>query len=306
MIKQRTLKNKVRATGVGVHLGHRVEMMIRPAAPDTGIVFCRTDLPGNPTVKAHALNVNDTRMSTRIEDPKTGARAATVEHLMSAFAGLGIDNAYVDLSAEEVPIMDGSAGTFVFLMQSAGIEEQGKAKRYIRVKKHLALQDKDRYVSLSPFNGFKLQFNIQFDHPVFEKSASDVEVDFAQVSYAKEVARARTFGFTHEVEAMRKAGLGRGGSLDNVIVIDDFRVLNADGLRFDDEFVKHKTLDAIGDLYMLGHPLIGAFRGVKSGHAMNNQLVRTLLADETAWDFVTFDKREQLPAAFGNMALSAA
>ncbi|MEP7157281.1 MAG: UDP-3-O-acyl-N-acetylglucosamine deacetylase [Betaproteobacteria bacterium] len=306
MIKQRTLKNKVRATGVGVHLGHRVEMMIRPAAPDTGIVFCRTDLPGAPSVKAHALNVNDTRMSTRIEDPKTGARAATVEHLMSAFAGLGIDNAYVDLSAEEVPIMDGSAGPFIFLMQSAGIEEQGKAKRYIRVKKHLELQDKDRYVSLSPFNGFKLQFNIQFDHPVFEKSASDVEVDFAKVSYAKEVARARTFGFTHEVEAMRKAGLGRGGSLDNVIVIDDFRVLNAEGLRFDDEFVKHKTLDAIGDLYMLGHPLIGAFRGVKSGHAMNNQLVRALLADETAWDFVTFDKREQLPAAFGNMALSAA
>lgn len=306
MIKQRTLKNKVRASGVGVHLGHRVEMMIRPAAPDTGIVFCRTDLPGAPTVEAHALNVNDTRMSTRIEDPKTGARAATVEHLMSAFAGLGIDNAYVDLSAEEVPIMDGSAGPFIFLMQSAGIEEQGKAKRYIRVKKHIELQDKDRYVSLSPFNGFKLQFNIQFDHPVFEKSASDVEVDFAKVSYAKEVARARTFGFTHEVEAMRKAGLGRGGSLDNVIVIDDFRVLNSEGLRFDDEFVKHKTLDAIGDLYMLGHPLIGAFRGVKSGHAMNNQLVRALLADETAWDFVTFDKREQLPAAFGNMALSAA
>jgi UDP-3-O-[3-hydroxymyristoyl] N-acetylglucosamine deacetylase len=306
MIKQRTLKNKVRATGVGVHLGQRVEMTIRPAAPDTGIVFCRTDLPGAPAVRAHALNVNDTRMSTRIVDEKTGARAATVEHLMSAFAGLGIDNAYVDLSAEEVPIMDGSAGPFIFLMQSAGIEEQGRAKRYMRVKKHLELKEKDRYVSLSPFNGFKLQFNIQFDHPVFEKSASDIEVDFAKVSYAREVARARTFGFTHEVEAMRSAGLGRGGSLDNVIVIDDFRVLNVDGLRFDDEFVKHKTLDAIGDLYMLGHPLIGAFRGVKSGHAMNNLLVRALLADETAWEFVTFDKREQLPAAFGNMALSAA
>ena len=306
MIKQRTLKNKVRATGVGVHLGQRVEMMIRPAPADNGIVFCRTDLPGAPTVRAHALNVNDTRMSTRIEDAKTGARAATIEHLMSAFAGLGIDNAYVDLSAEEVPIMDGSAGPFIFLLQSAGIEEQGRVKRYMRVKKTIEIRDQDRFVSLSPFNGFKLKFNIQFDHPVFEKSASDVEIDFAKVSFAKEVARARTFGFTHEVEAMRSAGLGRGGSLDNVIVIDDFRVLNTEGLRFDDEFVKHKTLDAVGDLYMLGHPLIGAFHGIKSGHAMNNRLVRALLADETAWEFVTFDKREQLPAAFGNMALAAA
>ena len=306
MITQRTLKNKVRATGVGVHLGERVEMMIRPAPADNGIVFCRTDLPGAPTVRAHALNVNDTRMSTRIEDAKTGARAATVEHLMSAFAGLGIDNAYVDLSAEEVPIMDGSAGPFIFLLQSAGIEEQGRVKRYMRVKKTLEIRDQDRFVSLSPFNGFKLKFNIQFDHPVFEKSASDVEIDFAKMSFAKEVARARTFGFTHEVEAMRAAGLGRGGSLDNVIVIDDFRVLNTEGLRFDDEFVKHKTLDAVGDLYMLGHPLIGAFHGIKSGHAMNNRLVRALLADETAWEFVTFDKREQLPAAFGNMALAAA
>lgn len=306
MIKQRTLKNNVRATGVGVHLGHRVEMMIRPAAPDTGIVFRRTDLPGAPSVKAHALNVNDTRMSTRIEDPKTGARVATVEHLMSAFAGLGIDNAYVDLDAEEVPIMDGSAGPFIFLMQSAGIEEQGRAKRYIRVKKTIELKDGDRLVSLTPFNGFKLQFNIQFDHPVFAKSASDIEVDFAVTSFAKEVARARTFGFTHEVEAMRAAGLGRGGSLDNVIVIDDFRVLNAEGLRFSDEFVKHKALDAVGDLYMLGHPMIGAFRGVKSGHALNNQLVRALLADETAFEFTTFDKRDQLPQAFGSMMLSAA
>ena len=306
MITQRTLKNKVRATGVGVHLGERVDMMIRPAPADNGIVFCRTDLPGAPTVRAHALNVNDTRMSTRIEDAKTGARAATVEHLMSAFAGLGIDNAYVDLSAEEVPIMDGSAGPFIFLLQSAGIEEQGRVKRYMRVKKTLEIRDQDRFVSLSPFNGFKLKFNIQFDHPVFEKSASDVEIDFAKMSFAKEVARARTFGFTHEVEAMRAAGLGRGGSLDNVIVIDDFRVLNTEGLRFDDEFVKHKTLDAVGDLYMLGHPLIGAFHGIKSGHAMNNRLVRALLADETAWEFVTFDKREQLPAAFGNMALAAA
>jgi UDP-3-O-[3-hydroxymyristoyl] N-acetylglucosamine deacetylase len=306
MIKQRTLKNKIRATGVGVHLGDRVEMLIRPAAPDTGIVFCRTDLPGSPMVRAHALNVNDTRMSTRIEDPKSGAKVATVEHLMSAFAGLGIDNAYVDLSAEEVPIMDGSAGPFVFLLQSAGVEEQGKAKRYLRVKKLLELKEKDRYVALKPFNGFKLKFTIEFDHPVFKKAASDVEIDFAEVSFAKEVARARTFGFTHDVEMLREMGLGRGGSLDNAIVIDDFRVLNSEGLRFDDEFVKHKALDAVGDLYMLGHPLIGAFHGIKSGHAMNNQLVRALLADETSFEFVTFEKRDQLPAAFGNMALAAA
>lgn len=306
MIKQRTLKNKVRATGVGVHLGHRVEMWIRPAPPDTGIVFCRTDLPGAPMVRAHALNVNDTRLSTRIEDSQSGARAATVEHLMSAFAGLGIDNAYVDLSAEEVPIMDGSAGPFVFLLQSAGIEEQGKAKRYIRVLKPIELKEKDRFVSLTPFNGFKLRFTIEFDHPVFDKSASEVEINFANVSFAKDVARARTFGFTHEVETMRSMGLGRGGSLENAIVIDDFRVLNSDGLRFDDEFVKHKALDAVGDLYMLGHPLIGAFHGIKSGHAMNNKLVRALLADKTAWEYVTYDKRDQLPAAFGNMALSPA
>jgi UDP-3-O-[3-hydroxymyristoyl] N-acetylglucosamine deacetylase len=305
VIKQRTLKNKVRASGVGVHLGHRVEMVIRPAAPDTGIVFCRTDMPGAPHVRAHALNVNDTRMSTRIENPETGARVATVEHLMSAFAGLGIDNAYVDLSAEEVPIMDGSAGPFVFLLQSAGIEEQAKAKRFIRVKRVVELQEKDRLVRLEPFNGFKLKFAIDFDHPVFDASASEIEIDFAEVSFAKEVARARTFGFTHEVEAMRTMGLGRGGSLDNAIVIDDFRVLNADGLRFDDEFVKHKALDAVGDLYMLGHPLIGAFYGVKSGHAMNNQLVRALLGDADAWEFVTFDKREQLPVAFGNMSLAS-
>jgi UDP-3-O-[3-hydroxymyristoyl] N-acetylglucosamine deacetylase len=306
LIKQRTLKNKVRATGVGVHLGHRVEMHIRPAPPDTGIVFRRVDRAGAPSVRAHALNVNDTRMSTRIEDAHTGARVATVEHLMSAFAGLGIDNAYVDIDNEEVPIMDGSAAPFVFLMQSAGIEEQGRAKRYIRVKKAIDITDKDRQVSLSPFDGFKLNFNIQFDHPVFAKSGNDIEVDFAKVSFVRDVARARTFGFTHEVEAMRAAGLGRGGSLDNVIVIDDFRVLNSDGLRFDDEFVKHKTLDAVGDLYMLGHPLIGAFRGVKSGHAMNNQLVRALLADAAAWEFATFDKREQLPMAFGNMLLAVA
>jgi UDP-3-O-[3-hydroxymyristoyl] N-acetylglucosamine deacetylase len=306
MIRQRTVKNKVRATGVGVHLGHRVEMTIRPAAPNTGIVFVRTDMPGAPTVKAHALNVNDTRMSTRIEDATTGANVATVEHLMSAFAGLGIDNAYVDLNAVEVPIMDGSAAPFVFLMQAAGIEEQAPAKKYIRVLKPIELKDKDKTVRLEPYNGFKLKFSIAFDHPVFHGRQNDVELDFAETPFVKEVARARTFGFTHEVEAMRQAGLGRGGSLDNVIVIDDFHVLNPDGLRTEDEFVKHKALDAVGDLYMLGHPLIGAFTGVKSGHAMNNQLVRALLADQSAWEWVTFDRREDLPGAFGVMSLTTA
>jgi len=302
MLKQRTVKNKVRATGVGVHLGYRVEMVIRPAAPDTGIVFCRTDMPGAPAVRAHALNVNDTRMSTRIEDKKTGATVATVEHLMSAFAGLGIDNAYVDLDAVEVPIMDGSAAPFVYLIQAAGIEEQAALKKYIRLNKTISITDKDKFVSLAPHNGFTLSFTIQYDHPVFHGRQNSVEIDFAETPFVKEVARARTFGFTHEVEAMRQAGLGRGGSLDNVIVVDDFHVLNPDGLRSEDEFVKHKALDAVGDLYMLGHPVIGAFTGVKSGHAMNNQLVRALLADQSAYEIVTFDKLASLPNAFGRMA----
>ena len=301
MLKQRTLKSLIRATGVGVHTGHKVFMVLRPAPVDSGIVFCRTDLPGNPAVKAHALNVSETRLATVIEG--NGARVSTVEHLMSAFAGLGIDNAYVDLSAEEVPIMDGSAGPFVFLLQSAGIEEQAKAKRYLRVKKTVEIRDGDKSVRLAPFEGFKLGFSIDFNHPVFASSASEVEIDFATVSFVKEVSRARTFGFTHEVEMLRERGLGRGGSLDNAIVIDDFRVLNADGLRYEDEFVKHKALDAVGDLYMLGYPLIGAFYGHKSGHALNNQLLRALLADETAYQMVTFESAESLPAAFANLRL---
>ncbi len=300
MIHQRTLKSTVRATGVGVHTGHKVAMALRPAAPDTGIVFCRSDLPGNPAIPAHALNVVDTRMATVLE--KDGARVSTVEHLMSAFAGLGIDNAYVDVSAEEVPIMDGSAGTFVFLIKSAGIEAQAAPKKYIRILKAIALEQGDKRVRLEPFNGFKLGFSIEFKHPVFEATTSQVEIDFAEVSYVKEIARARTFGFTQDVEAMRSAGLGRGGSLDNAIVIDDFRVLNSEGLRFDDEFVKHKALDAVGDLYLLGHPLIGAFYGHKSGHALNNLLVRALLADRSAWEEVTFDAVESLPRAFANLA----
>ena len=301
MIKQRSLKNVIRATGVGVHTGEKVYMALRPAPVDTGIVFCRTDLPGNPEILAHALNVHDTRLATVLEG--NGARVSTVEHLMSAFAGLGIDNAYVDLSGEEVPIMDGSAGPFVFLLQSAGIEEQAKPKQYIRVKQTIEIRADDKFVRLEPFEGFKLSFAIEFNHPVFNADTSEVEIDFANVSFIKEVSRARTFGFTHEVEMLRERGLGRGGSLDNAIVIDDFRVLNADGLRFEDEFVKHKALDAVGDLYMLGHPLICAFYGHKSGHALNNQLVRALLADESAFERVTFDTAEALPAAFANLRL---
>jgi len=301
MIKQRTLKTSVRSTGVGLHTGHKVTMVLRPAPIDTGIVFCRSDLPGNPAVPAHALNVSNTLMATVIE--KNGARVSTVEHLMSAFYGMGIDNALVDVSGEEVPIMDGSAGTFVFLIQSAGIEEQAAAKRYVRVLKRVEIEEGDKNVRLEPFEGFKVGFSIDFNHPVFDATGSDVEVDFGEVSFVREISRARTFGFTQEVEMLRTKGLARGGSLDNAIVIDDFRVLNADGLRMDDEFVKHKALDAVGDLYLLGRPIIGAFYGRKSGHALNNLLVRKLIADASAWEEVTFDKVESLPRAFARLQL---
>jgi UDP-3-O-[3-hydroxymyristoyl] N-acetylglucosamine deacetylase len=306
MILQRTLRNVVRATGVGVHTGTKVVMVLRPAPADAGIVFCRTDLPGNPEIRAHALNVTDTRMATVIEGETKGARISTIEHLLSAFAGLGIDNAYVDLSAEEVPIMDGSAAPFVFLLQSAGLVEQAKSKQYIRVKKPVEIVSGDKVARLVPHDGFKLTFSIEFNHPVFQATASQVELDFAEMSFVKEVSRARTFGFTHEVEMLREKGLGRGGSLENAIVIDDFRVLNAEGLRFDDEFVKHKALDAVGDLYTLGHPLIGAYIGHKSGHALNNQLARALLADQTAFEMVTFEARDEVPAAFANLRLREA
>jgi UDP-3-O-[3-hydroxymyristoyl] N-acetylglucosamine deacetylase len=301
MLRQRTLKTIVRATGVGVHTGLKVALALRPAPVDTGIVFCRSDLPGNPAIPARAANVSNTTMATVIA--KDGALVSTVEHLMSAFAGLGIDNAFVDVSGEEVPIMDGSAGTFVFLIQSAGIEEQAAAKRYIRVLKKVEIREGDKKVRLEPFDGFKVGFTIEFSHPVFDAASSEVEIDFGEVSYVRDVARARTFGFTQEVEMLRSKGLGRGGSLDNVVVIDDFRVLNAEGLRMDDEFVMHKALDAVGDLYMLGHPMIGAFYGHKSGHALNNLLVRKLLADPSAWEEVTFDNLELLPRAFAKLQL---
>lgn len=294
MIKQRTLKNIVRATGVGLHTGEKVYLTLRTAAPNTGIVFRRVDLDPVAEIKADPYAVGDTRLSSCLE--RGGARVQTVEHLMSALAGLGIDNVYVDLTSGEVPIMDGSASPFVFLLQSAGIEEQPAAKKFIRIKKPVEVKQADKWVKFEPYNGFRVDFSIDFRHPVFAHSNKRVVVDFEHTSYIKEVSRARTFGFMQDVEYMRSQGLALGGSLDNAIVMDDYRVLNTDGLRYEDEFVKHKALDAIGDLYLLGHPVIGAYSAYKSGHALNNSLLRHLMEDSAAWEFVTFAKTEEAPA----------
>jgi len=294
MLKQRTLKSLIRATGVGLHTGEKVAMTLRPAQPGTGIVFRRTDTPKPVDIPATALRVVDTRLCSVLEEQ--GARVATVEHLMSAFAGLGIDNAYVDLSGAEVPIMDGSAGPFVFLLQSAGLEEQNAPKRFFRIKRHIEVRDGDKWACFDPYDGFKLSFSIVFDHPVFERSAQSATIDFAETSYVKEVARARTFGFMQDVETLRSNGLALGGSLDNAIVMDEFRVLNSEGLRYGDEFVKHKLLDAIGDLYLVGHPLLGAYSAHKSGHGLNNLLLREALSQEDAWELVTFERAEEAPA----------
>ncbi|WP_416140219.1 UDP-3-O-acyl-N-acetylglucosamine deacetylase [Halomonas sp. HK25] len=287
MIRQRTLKNVIRATGVGLHSGKKVYMTLRPAPVDTGIVFVRTDLEPEVQIRAQADNVTDTTLCTALS--AGGAKVATVEHLMSALAGLGIDNAYVDLSAPEVPIMDGSAGPFVFLIQSAGISEQNAPKKFIRVKREITVRDGDKEATFRPHHGFKVAFSIDFDHPVFEEQSQTAMVDFSTTSFVKEVSRARTFGFMRDLEYLRSNNLALGGSLDNAIVVDDYRIVNEGGLRYDDEFVKHKVLDAIGDLYQLGHSLIGEFRGVKSGHALNNQLCRALLAQPEAFEIVTFD-----------------
>ncbi len=302
MVKQRTLKTVVQATGVGLHTGEKVYLTLRPAPVNSGIVFRRIDLARPVDIPAEAHAVNDTRLSTCLE--ARGARVATVEHLMSALAGLGIDNAIVELTSPELPIMDGSAGTFIFLLQSAGIVEQSAPKKFIRIKKTIEVKDGDKWVRFDPFDGYKLSFTINFSHPVIANTKQSVTVDLGTQSYVKEVSRARTFGFMQEVEHMRSQGLGLGGSLDNAIVMDDYRVINPDGLRFEDEFVKHKMLDAIGDLYLLGHPLIGAFSGYKSGHALNNALCRALLADEEAWEFTTFDKQEEAPG-FSRLQLQA-
>ncbi len=294
MVKQRTLKSSVTVTGVGLHSGEKVTLTLRPGAVNSGIVFRRVDVKPVCEMQARADLVYDTRLSTCMEF--NGVRVATIEHLMSAFAGLGIDNACVEMNGSEVPIMDGSAGTFIFLLQSAGIVEQSAAKKFIRIKKTVEVRQSDKWVRFEPYNGYKLTFTINFSHPVFADTKQHVTIELDENSYIRDISRARTFGFMQDVENMRAQGLALGGSLDNAIVMDDYRVLNADGLRFEDEFVKHKVLDAIGDLYLLGHPVIGAFSGFKSGHALNNALLRELLADEHAWEFVTFDNVEDAPA----------
>lgn len=296
MIKQRTLKNVIRATGVGLHTGEKVYLTLRPAAPDTGIIFRRVDLDEPVEIPATPENVGDTTLSTTLM--KDGVRISTVEHLLSAMAGLGIDNAYIDLNSAEVPIMDGSAGPFVFLIQSAGIEEQNAAKKFIRIKKPIKVEDGDKWVQFKPFSGFKVDFTIDFEHPVFKNEYQKAEVDFSTTSFVKEISRARTFGFMSQIETLRANNLALGGSLDNAVVMDDYRVLNEDGLRYIDEFVKHKILDSIGDLYLLGHSLIGAFSGYKSGHALNNQLLRALLVQEDAWEEVTFEDPALAPISF--------
>jgi UDP-3-O-[3-hydroxymyristoyl] N-acetylglucosamine deacetylase len=304
MLKQRTLKTTIKTTGVGLHTGARVDLVLRPAAPDGGIMFHRTDLAQAISIPADARHVGDTRLSSTLR--LEGASISTVEHVLSALAGLGIDNVHIDVAGPEIPIMDGSAGPFVFLLQSAGIVEQDVAKKYLRIVEPVEVRDGDKWARFDPFYGFKLDFTIDFPHPMFGSENRQVVIDFAEHSYVKEVARARTFGFMHDVEAMRAAGLGLGGSLQNAIVLDDFSVLNAEGLRYDNEFVKHKVLDAIGDLYLLGHPLIGQYTAFKSGHALNNALARTLLDRPTAFELTTFKAENDVPTAFQGWQLSPA
>jgi len=295
--RQRTIKNVIRATGVGMHNGKKVVMTLRPAPVNTGIVFRRIDLEPVFEIRAEPDKVGDTALSTTLVG-RDGIRVATIEHLMSALAGMGIDNLYVDLTASEVPIMDGSAGPFVFLIQSAGIAEQAAPKRFIRIRKPLELREDDKWVRCEPWDGFRVSFEIEFDHPVFRSRNCAVDMDFSTTSYLKEVARARTFGFMRDIEYLRRRNLVLGGSLDNAVVVDDYRILNADGLRYEDEFVKHKVLDAIGDLYMLGAGLIGRFVGYKSGHALNNALLREMLRRDDVWEEVTFPADQPAPISY--------
>ena len=304
MLLQRTLKASIKTTGVGLHTGARVELALRPAAPDTGVVFHRVDLVPPVAIPADARHVGDTRLSSTLKHQ--GTSISTVEHILSALAGLGIDNLHIDVAGPEIPIMDGSAGPFVFLLHSAGIVEQDAPKRYLRILAPVEVRDGDKWARFDPFNGFKLDFTIDFPHPVFGSENRHVIIDFAEHSYVKEVARARTFGFMQDVEAMRAAGLGLGGSLQNAIVLDEFKVLNSEGLRYDNEFVRHKVLDAIGDIYMLGHPLIGQYTAYKSGHGMNNLLARTLLARPDAFEIVTFKDEATVPTAFQDWAFQPA
>lgn len=303
MINQRTLKNTIRATGVGLHTGRKIYLTLRPAAVNTGIVFRRVDLDPPGEIRATHENVGDTTLSTTLVNGDV--RVSTVEHLLSAFAGLGIDNAYVDLSAAEVPIMDGSAGPFVFLIQSAGIEDQPALKQFIRIKEPVVVEEDGKWARFDPFEGFKVSFTIDFDHPAFRGHTKQATIDFSTTSFVKEISRARTFGFLRDYERLRERNLVLGGNLNNAVVVDDYRVLNEDGLRYEDEFVKHKVLDAIGDLYLLGHSLIGAFSGCKSGHELNNRLLRKLIAQEGAWELVTFSDRDQVPISYAQSAATA-
>ncbi|MBX3713592.1 MAG: UDP-3-O-acyl-N-acetylglucosamine deacetylase [Lysobacter sp.] len=297
MAQQRTLQNMIRATGVGLHSGEKVYLTLRPAPVDTGIVFRRVDLEPVVEIPARADLVTETMLCTGLS--RDGGKAMTVEHLMSALAGLGVDNLYVELSAPEVPIMDGSSGPFVFLLQSAGIVEQNARKRFLRILKPVEVRDGDKIARFEPHDGFRLGFTVEFNHPAIPASQSRAVVEFSTENYIREVSRARTFGFMRDLEFMRERNLGLGGSMDNAIVLDEFRVVNDDGLRYADEFVRHKILDAVGDLYLAGHPILGAYEGFKSGHALNNTLVRALLADASAWDIVTFDDRTPVPVVYG-------
>lgn len=296
MIKQRTLKNAIRTTGVGLHTGDKIHLTLLPAPIDSGIVFRRVDLNPPVEIKASAKNVGETTLSTCLI--KEGVRVSTVEHLMSAMAGLGIDNAIVELTGPEIPIMDGSAGPFVFLIQSAGVQEQNAPKKFVRVTKEITLTDGDKLATFLPFDGFKVSFSIEFDHPVFKDRRPQTELEFSSSTFVKDISRARTFGFMHEIEYLRSKGLARGGSMENAIVVDKYRILNEDGLRFEDEFVKHKVLDAIGDLYMLGSSLICEYRAHKSGHSLNNRALRLLLERPDAWELVTFEENQPMPISY--------
>jgi UDP-3-O-[3-hydroxymyristoyl] N-acetylglucosamine deacetylase len=304
MLKQRTLKNTIRATGVGLHTGRKVLMVLRPAAANSGITFRRTDLDEPVDIRALAENVGETMLGTVLVHDDV--KVSTVEHLMSALAGLGIDNLVIELSAGEVPIMDGSAGPFVFLLQSAGIEEQNAPKKFVRITRSIKVEDGDKWARFDPYDGFKVNFEIEFDHPVFKRRSQVAAMDFSTSSFLREVSRARTFGFMRDLEYMRSRNLALGGNLENAIVLDDYRILNEDGLRYEDEFVKHKILDAIGDLYLLGHSLIGEFSGYKSGHGLNNRLLRALVADRSAWEEVTFETPQDAPISYGTAAPATA
>ena len=301
MIKQRTIKNTIRANGVGLHTGEKVYLTLYPADPDTGIVFRRSDLDPMISIAASPENVGDTNLHTTLMSGDT--RISTIEHLMSALAGLGIDNLLVDVSAEEIPIMDGSAGPFVFLIQSAGIVEQEAAKKFIRIKKPVTVTQDDKVATFTPFDGFKVNFSIEFDHPVLSRQTLNASIDFSSTSFVKEVSRARTFGFVKDMEYLQSIGLARGASLDNAVGVDDDHILNEDGLRYSDEFVKHKILDAIGDLYVAGNSLFGQYDAHKSGHGLNNESIRALMADKEAWEFVTFiNNPEDMPISYNHLS----